>query len=82
MIMAIKPKADFRMSGESFQKLLRLVSPAVIKRDTQFHRAIAVEKRVAIAIWRLSMGNSFRSIAKVFAVGKSTAVTICKDFCR
>ena len=82
MIMAIKPKADFRMSEESFQKLLRLVSPAVIKRDTQFHRAIAVEKRVAIAIWRLSMGNSFRSIAKVFAVGKSTAVTICKDFCR
>ena len=82
MIMAIKPKADFRMSGESFQKLLRLVSPAVIKRDTQFHRAIAVEKRVAIAIWRLYMGNMFRSIAKVFAVGKSTAVTICKDFCR
>ena len=75
-------KADFRMSGESFQKLVRLVSPALIKGDTQFRRAIAVEKRVAIAIWRLPTGNSFRSIAKVFAVGKSTAVTICKEFCR
>ena len=74
-------KAEFRMSGESFQKLVRLVSPALIKGDTQFRRAIAVEKRVAIAIWRLSTGNSFRSIAKVFAVGKSTAVTICKEFC-
>ena len=27
------------------------------------------------------MGNSFRSVAKVFAVGKSTDVTICKEFC-
>ena len=41
-----------------------------------------MEKRVAIAIWRLSTENSFRSIANVFAVGKSTAVTICKEFCR
>ena len=28
------------------------------------------------------MGNSLRSITKVFAVGKSTAVTICKEFWR
>ena len=69
------------MSGESFQNLVRLVSPALIKRDTQFRRVI-VEKRVAFEIWRLSTGNSFRSIANVFAVGKSTAVTICKEFCR
>ena len=75
-------KADFRMSGESFQKLARLISSALIKRDSNFRRAIAVEKHVAIAIWRLSTGNSFRSIAKGFAVGKSTAVTICKEFCR
>ena len=70
------------MSGENFQKLVRLVSSSLIKRDTQFRRTIAVEKRFAIAIWRLSTGNSFRSIAKVFTVGKSTAVTICKEFCR
>ena len=75
-------KTDFRMSGESFQKLVQLISPALVKRDTQFRRAIAVEKRFAIAIWRLSTGNSFRSMAKVFAVGKLTAVTICKEFCR
>ena len=69
-------KIDFRISRESFQKLVRLVSPAPIKRDTQLFRAIAVEKRVSIAIWRLSTGNSFRSIAKGFALSKSTAVTI------
>ena len=37
-------ETDFRMSGESFQKLVRLVCPALIKRDTQFRKAIAVEK--------------------------------------
>ena len=41
-----------------------------------------MEKHIAIEIWRLSAGNSFRSIAKSFAVGKSTALTICKEFCR
>ena len=40
-----------------------------------------MKKRTAIAIWRLATGNSFRSIAKAFAVGISTAVTICKEFC-
>ena len=80
--MAIYQKADFRISRESFQKLVRFVSPGLIKRDTQFRRAIIGEKRVAIAIWRLSTGNSFRSIAKIFAVGKSTVVIICKEFCR
>ena len=75
-------KANFRLSCESFQKLVRLVSPALIKRDTQFHRAIAVEKGIAIGMWRLSTGNSFRSIAKVFAVGKATTMTIWKQFCR
>ena len=75
-------KADFRMSGESFQKLVQLVSPVLIKRHTQFHRTIAVEKCVAIAVWRLSTGNSFRGIAKVFAVGKSIAKTIWKELSR
>ena len=75
-------KVDFRMSGESFQKLVWLVSPAIIKKDTQFRRTITVEKHVAIAMWRPSTRNSFRSITKVFTVGKSTAVTICKEFCR
>ena len=32
-------------------------------------------------MWRLATGNSYRSIAKTFAVGKSTAVQISKEFC-
>ena len=60
---------------------MRVVQAALEKRDTQFWRAISIEKRVAIALWRLSTGNLFRNIAKTFVVGKSTAFQIPREFC-
>ena len=51
------------------------------KRDTQLRRAVPIEKRVAIALWRLSTENSFGTTAKTFAVGKSTAIQITCDLC-
>ena len=40
----------------------------------------SVEKYVAVSLWRLETGNSYQCIAKTFAIGKSTAVKISKDF--
>ena len=60
---------------------MRVVQAALEKRDTQFWRAISIEKRVAIALWRLSTGNLFRNIAKTFVVGKSTGFQIPREFC-
>ena len=37
---------------------------------------------MAIALWRLAVGSSFRSIAAHFDVGKSTCVRITKEFCQ
>ena len=74
-------RADFRMSGYSFENLVNLVRPRLEERDTNLRRAIPIEKRVAIALWRLSTGNSFRTVSKTLAVGKSTAVTITREFC-
>ena len=51
------------------------------KRDTTVRRAISIQKRVPIALWRLSTGNSSRSMAAVFGVGKSSAVQITREFC-
>ena len=51
------------------------------KQDTRFREAVPIEKRVAIALWRLPTGNSYRSVSKTFAVGKSTAVSNTKSFC-
>ena len=60
---------------------MRFVQPALEKRNTQFRRAIPIEKRFEIAFWRLLTGNLFRTVAKTFAVGKSTAVEITREFC-
>ena len=75
-------KTDLRMTGISFQNLVNLVSPRLQKQDTNFRKSIPIEKRVAIAIWRISTGNSFRTVSKTFAVGKSTSVIITREFCR
>ena len=41
---------------------------------------VAVEKRVAVAIWRLSTGNSFRTVSNVFGIGLSTSSEIGMEF--
>ena len=74
-------RSDFRMSQDTFQDIVRVVQPALEKRDTQFRRAIPIEKRVEIALWRLSTGNSFCTVTKTFAVGKSTTAQITREFC-
>ena len=63
-------KTDFRMTGKTFEKLANLVFPNLSKEDTKFRKFIPVQKRVPIALWSLPTGNSFRTIAKTFAVEK------------
>ena len=62
-------------------KLVALVRPNLEKQDSNLRKAIPIEKHVGVALWRLATGNSFWSVAKTFAIGKSTAVKIAHDFC-
>ena len=75
-------KQEFRFSKQSFNDIVNIVAGDMEKRDTTFRKAIPIQKRVAIALWRLSTGNSFRSTAAVFGVGKSSAVHLTKQFCK
>ena len=74
-------KNDFQMTQNTFLKIDKIVQAVIYKRDTQFRRAVTIEKRVAIALWWLSTGNSFHTTPKTLAVGKSTVVQITRDFC-
>ena len=58
-------KKEFRMTVETFRYLLGLVGRKLKKVDTFFRKAINVEKRLAVIIWRLSTGNSYKCISKV-----------------
>ena len=67
------------MNVETFQYLLDLIGIDLKRLDTRFRRAIKMEKQLAIATWRLSTENSYRSVSKIFAVGKSTVIKIFQD---
>ena len=71
---------DFRMNGVNFEKLVALVRPNLEQQDANLRKAIPIEKRVGVALRHLGTRNSFRSVAKTFAIGKSTAVKITHDF--
>lgn len=50
------------------------------KQNTVFRNAIAIEIRVAVAICRLSNGNSYRTTSKVFVIAKSTVIKVTQEF--
>ena len=72
---------EFRMRLETFDFVVNLVQQNISKNDTNFRVAITPAKRVAIAVWRLSTGNSYRTVSKVFGVSKSVSLGILKAFC-
>lgn len=72
-------KEDLTMTRPTFEYIVQLVRPFVAKRDTQFRKAIPVEKRMAIALWRVATGNSYRTIREIFVVAKSLAVEITNE---
>ncbi|KAM9173435.1 uncharacterized protein ACDP82_000542 [Pangshura tecta] len=62
---------NFRMGRATFMDLCDLLSPALKCKDTKMRVAFTVEKQVAIALWKLAMPNSYRSVGNQFGVGKS-----------
>ena len=62
---------DFRMKEETFDEIVQVVRPALEERDTQLRRAIPIEKRVRVAIWRLATRGGF-------TVQKTVVTNFCK----
>ncbi|XP_053871665.1 uncharacterized protein LOC128830052 [Malaclemys terrapin pileata] len=63
---------NFRMRKGTFRELCDLLSPALNRQNTRIRAALTVEKRVAIALWKLATPDSYRSVGNQFGVGKST----------
>ena len=68
------------MSRQTFKSIVEVVRPRLQKQNTQLRNTIPIEKRVAVAIWRLATGDSYRAVGGTFGIGKSTAVSITHDF--
>ncbi|XP_065423512.1 uncharacterized protein LOC135975653 isoform X1 [Chrysemys picta bellii] len=63
---------NFRMRKGTFMELCDLLSPALKRQNTKMRAVLTVEKRVAIALWKLATPDSYRSVGNQFGVGKST----------
>ncbi|CAJ1074425.1 protein ANTAGONIST OF LIKE HETEROCHROMATIN PROTEIN 1 [Xyrichtys novacula] len=71
----------FRMSKETFFYLCEKLRPRLARQDTSFRLALPVEKRVAVALWRLASNIEYRTISTLFGVGKSTVCRCVRDMC-
>ncbi|CAM4607227.1 unnamed protein product [Lepidochelys kempii] len=60
------------MRKGTFMELCDLLSPALKHKNTKMRAALTVEKQVAIALWKLAMPDSYRSVGNQFGVGTST----------
>ena len=74
-------KREFRLNIETFKFIVDLLRPYIKRKDLNFRHALPVHKRVAVALWKLATGNSYRTTSKVFGVGLSTACKLHNEFC-
>ena len=74
-------RKHFRVSRETFRYICDLVGHHLVRQDTNMRRAIPVQKRVGVALWRLATGNSYRATGLIFGVGRCTALKLKEEFC-
>ncbi|XP_075791513.1 uncharacterized protein LOC142830452 [Pelodiscus sinensis] len=70
---------NFRMRKATFRELCTWLTPALQHQDTHLQPAIPVEKRIAIALWKLATPDSYRSVGHQFGVGKSTVGAVLME---
>ncbi|XP_036410905.1 protein ANTAGONIST OF LIKE HETEROCHROMATIN PROTEIN 1-like [Megalops cyprinoides] len=71
----------FRMSKDTFFFLCNKLKPRLTRQDTHFRLALPLEKRVAVALWRLATNVEYRTISTLFGVGRSTVCKCVRDVC-
>lgn len=74
-------KKCFRVSASTFRYIVESCRSDLQRVDTAMTEAISVEKRVAVALYRLCSTAEDRTIAELFALGRSTVNSIYKEFC-
>ena len=72
---------NFRMSKETFTYLCQQLK-TIEKKDSVMRKAIALEQRVAIALWRLATNGDYRTIAHLFGVSRSSVCVFVREVCQ
>ncbi|KAL1447466.1 hypothetical protein MTO96_044281 [Rhipicephalus appendiculatus] len=75
-------KRCFRVSAATFRYIVESCRSDLQRVDTTMREAISVEKRVAVSLYRLCSTAEDRTIAELFAIGRSTVNLLYKEFCK
>ena len=67
---------NFRMFRDTFLYLCEELKPGIERQDSVLRRAIRVQQRVAIALWKLATNSEYRSIGPLRSVK-----IICLSYC-
>lgn len=73
---------NFRMRKSTFLELCSRLAPALQRQKTRMRVPLSVEKRVAIALWKLATSVCYRDVGNQFGVGRSTAGSVVLEVCR
>ena len=74
-------KRNFRVNRRTFRHLCDELRVR-LHHDSRLRQTITVEKRVAVALWRLGTNVKYRTISHLFGIGVSTACNIVHEVCR
>ncbi|XP_078021421.1 uncharacterized protein LOC144461775 [Epinephelus lanceolatus] len=70
---------NFRMTRATFNVLCNILRGQLTRQDTRFRKAVSVELRVAICLWRLATNLELRSLSHLFGVGLSSACSFTQE---
>ena len=67
------------MSHPTFENLCNQLRPHIQKQDTNMRKAIPVDQRVAVALYKLAHGASYRQLSQPLGVSPSACQEICEE---
>ncbi|CAM4538889.1 unnamed protein product [Lepidochelys kempii] len=73
---------NFQMRKATFMGLCDELAPTRRRKDTRLRAALPVEKRVAVAVWKLPTPDSYLSVANQIGAEKSTVGIVLMQVCR
>ena len=72
---------NFRVCYHTFMYICNQLRPHLKKATTNMREPISVEKRVAIALWRLATNVEYRTIGHLFGVSRGSVCCVVKEVC-